>query len=109
MQHGLARIGCVLDAGQACDRGRGPARLMGGEATELDGGDDGVARRPRALAALDARVVTREDEALLVGRQPLERRADQPRDGVDTLGLDALATGLELEAVLVAQADDAGH
>ena len=102
MEHGLARIGGVLDAGQPRDRRRRATCLMGGEPAELERGDDRVAGRPRALAALDPRVVTREDEPLLVRGQAVERRAEQPRDGEDALGVDTLSAGLEEQTALVA-------
>ena len=85
----LAGIGGVGDAGGARDGGRRAARLMGGEAAELQGRHDGVAGRPDAPAPLHAAVVARDDEPLLVVRQAVERGADQPRDGVDALNLAA--------------------
>ena len=108
MDDRLARIGSVVHAGQPRDGRRGAARLMRCEAAELDRRDDAVARGPGALAPFDAGVVTREDEALLVGGQTLDRRSENPRDGEDPLGLDGLAIRFEQDAALLTARHDAG-
>jgi hypothetical protein len=53
-------------------------------------------------------VVTREDKSLLVGRQAVDRGPQEPWHGVDALGGEVLAAGLEDETVLVAARHDAG-
>ena len=60
VDHRLAGVGRVLGAGQPRDRGGRAARLVRRQAAELDRRDDAVARRPRALAALDPPVVARD-------------------------------------------------
>ena len=95
MEDGLAGIRGVADAGRVRDAGGAAAGLMGGEAAELDRRHDGVSGGPGAIAALDPRVVAGDDEALLVGGEAVERRAEQPRDGEDPLDVEPLAAGLE--------------
>ena len=93
LDHRLTRVRWVRDAGQAGDPRDGHTRLMRGEPAELQQGVDAVAGRPCALGALDAPVLGDEDEALLVGGEALDRRADQPRHGVHALDLEPLPLG----------------
>ena len=51
VQHGLAGIRRVFDAGETGDRGDRTARLVGCQAAELDRRDDAVAGRPGARAS----------------------------------------------------------